>query len=255
MVPPTFDTIEAERRHRKERLAAGFRLLAKRALTTGPAGHITVRDPELTDHFWVNPFVVPFSRMTVSDLILVNHAGDIVEGDRTINAAAFAIHSRIHSAHPTLNGACHSHSTYGRPFSATSRLIEMTSQDACSFYESQVLFTDFSGVVLAEEEGDRIAEALATPTPCREGNKLAILENHGLLTVGETVDEAVFWFLLGEKMCHDQLLLDATNKPYRVIDHDVAAATRDVVGLRFAGWLSFQTLYDEIVHEQPDLLD
>ncbi len=253
MLPPTFERVEDERRHRQERLVAGFRILAKEGLTTGVAGHITVRDPELTDHFWVNPFIMPFSRITVSDLLLVDHDGRVVEGDRTVNAAAFAIHSAIHKAFPHLNGAAHSHAPNGRPWSATGRLIEMTSQDACMFHETQVLFDNFSGVVVDEDEGDRIAEALAAPTPWREGNKVAILENHGHLTVGETVDEAIFWFVAFEKLCRDQLLLEATGRDYRVLDDEVAATTRELVGSRYAGWLNFQGMFAEIAHEQPDL--
>lgn len=253
MLPPTFESVEDERRHRKERLVAGLRIVARRGLTTGVAGHITARDPELHDHFWVNPFITPFSRITVSDLLLVNHEGEVVEGDRPVNGAAFAIHAAIHKAFPDLNGAAHSHSPNGRPWSSTGRLLEMTSQDACMFHESQVLFEGFTGVVLDEDEGDRIADALARPTPWREGNKVAILENHGHLTVGETVDEAIFWFVAFEKLCRDQLLLEATGRDYRVLDDEVAASTRELVGSRYAGWLNFQGMFDEIAHQQPEL--
>ncbi|MCU0272725.1 MAG: class II aldolase/adducin family protein, partial [Acidimicrobiales bacterium] len=88
-----------------------------------------------------------------------------------------------------------------------------------------------------------------------EGNKVAILENHGVLTVGETVDEAVFWFVLYEELCGDQLRLEATNRPYRVLDDRVAAHTRAQTGTHYAGWANFQSLYADIVAAQPDLLD
>ena len=66
---------------------------ADRGYDEGVAGHISVRDPILTDHFWLNPLSMHFSQICVSDLILVNEDGDVVEGDEPINAAAFAIHS------------------------------------------------------------------------------------------------------------------------------------------------------------------
>jgi ribulose-5-phosphate 4-epimerase/fuculose-1-phosphate aldolase len=253
--PPVDDDPAEERRIRKERLAAGFRILARRGLTTGIAGHITVRDPELSDHFWVNPYRVPFSRIRVSDLLLVDAGGTVVHGTERVNAAAFAIHAAVHEAHPGLNAAAHSHAPNGRPWSATGRLIEMTSQDACSFHQSQVLFEGFTGVVLDRDEGRRIAAALARPTPWPEGHKVAVLENHGILTVGETVDEAVFWFVLYEDLCGDQLRLEATGRGYRVLDDAVAEHTLGQVGTRYAGWANFQSLYAEIVAEQPDLLE
>ena len=99
-------------------VAAGLRLFSKFGFDEGVAGHITARDPELTDHFWVNPFGVHFSELRASDLLLVAHDGTIVEGDLPLNAAAFAIHSQVHAARPDAVGAAHSHSLYGKALSA-----------------------------------------------------------------------------------------------------------------------------------------
>ena len=71
--PPTFATVEEERRHRKQRLAAALRLFGHFGFSEGIAGHITVRDPEHLDCFWVNPLGKHFSLIRVSDLLVVNH--------------------------------------------------------------------------------------------------------------------------------------------------------------------------------------
>ena len=110
---PTFTDVADERRHRKQRLAAAFRIFGAFGFDEGTAGHITARDPELTDHFWVNPVGVAFSRMRVSDLQLVSHDGRIVIGDGPVNRAAFAIHSEVHLARPDVVAAAHAHSDYG----------------------------------------------------------------------------------------------------------------------------------------------
>src|SRR5579872_7460538 len=144
--PPQFATIDEERRNRKERLAAAFRLFAKFGFDEGVAGHITARDPELTDHFWVNPFGMHFSQVRVSDLLLVNDHGEVVEGDREVNLAAFAIHSRIHKARPDVIAAAHAHSLNGKAWSSLGRLLDPLTQDACAFYEDHGLFDDYTGV-------------------------------------------------------------------------------------------------------------
>jgi hypothetical protein len=77
------------RRNQLEKLAAGFRMFAYFGFNEGVAGHITLRDPEFSDHFWVNPLGVHFSQISVSDLILVNHEGKVVQGDKDVNVAAF----------------------------------------------------------------------------------------------------------------------------------------------------------------------
>src|SRR5580698_6385186 len=185
--PPVFATAGEERLHRKRMLAAAFRLFSKFGFDEGVAGHITARDPEQLDHFWVNPFGVHFGHIRVSDLLLVNHHGEVVQGDRSVNAAAFAIHSQIHAARPDVVAAAHSHSIYGKSWSALGRTLDPLTQDACTFYQDHSLFDDYTGVVVDLEEGKRIGAALGD-------NKAVILRNHGNLTVGHTVDEAVWLF-------------------------------------------------------------
>jgi ribulose-5-phosphate 4-epimerase/fuculose-1-phosphate aldolase len=244
---PTFASASEERQHRKQRLAAAFRIWARLGYDEGPAGHITVRDPERPDHFWVNPFAMHFSQIRVSDLLLVNHAGEVVEGTWPVNTAAFAIHSAIHQARPDVNAAAHCHSVHGKSFSALGKRLDPITQDACAFYEDHALFDDYTGVVLEVGEGRRIAAALAS-------NKAAILRNHGLLTVGETVDATVWWFVAMDRSCHAQLLADAAGTTV-LIDHPNAKLTHSQVGSEIAGWFSFQPMYDWIVAQEPDLLD
>jgi len=244
--PPTFDTVEDERLHRKQRLAAGFRLFSKFGFEEGIAGHITARDPGDPDLFWVNPFAVPFAHISVSDLICVNSRGEVVEGERPVNAAAFAIHSQVHAARPDVMAAAHSHSVHGKAWSSLGRLLDPITQDVCAFHRDHGLFDDYTGVVVDVEEGKRIGAALGE-------HKAVILRNHGLLTVGHTVDEAVWWFVTMERSCQAQLLAEAAGSPVR-IDEEMAERTAGQVGNHYAGWLSFQPLYERIVREQPDLL-
>ena len=246
-MPPTFTDPEEERLHRKQRLAAGFRLFSRFGFDEGVAGHITARDPVLPDHFWVNPFGMHFGHIRASDLILVNHEGDVVQGTRAVNQAAFAIHSQVHAARPDVVAAAHSHSPYGKTWSTLGRPLDPITQDVCIFYKDHAVFDDYTGVVLDIEEGKRIAHALGD-------YKAAILRNHGLLTVGHTVDEAVFWFITMERSCQVQLMAEAAGTPI-LIDEEMAERTAGYVGSHFAGWFSFQPLYDRIVREQPDLLE
>jgi ribulose-5-phosphate 4-epimerase/fuculose-1-phosphate aldolase len=239
--------VEEVRADRKNKLAAALRLFGKFGFDEGVAGHITVRDPERTDHFWVNPMGKSFKQMKVSDLLLVSHTGEVVEGNGLLNGAAFTIHSQIHMANPKVIAAAHSHSVYGKAFSCLGKTLDPLTQDACAFYDDHVLFDDFSGVVLDNSEGERIAAALGD-------RKAAILKNHGLLTVGETIDAAAWWYITMERSCQAQLLAQAAGTP-QPIAHEVALHTRETVGSALAGWFSFQPLYDVITQEQPELLE
>ncbi|OAA61817.1 Class II aldolase/adducin [Niveomyces insectorum RCEF 264] len=239
---PKFASLYEERLYRKQHLAAVFRVFAERGFDEGVAGHVSVRDPILTDHFWLNPLSMHFSQISVSDLVLVNEDGEVIDGEETINAAAFAIHSEIHKARPDVHAACHAHSVYGKAFSAFGRELDMITQDALRFYKSHAVYDQFGGIVLDREEGKRIAKALGT-------GKAVILQNHGLLTVGQSVDEAAFWFISLDKTCHAQLLVDAAERgsghKKKIINDEEAAFTYQQVGTSQKGWLAFQPYYDE----------
>jgi len=245
--PPAFATPTEERVHRKQRLAAAFRLFSRYGFDEGVAGHITVRDPERLDHFWVNPFGMHFGQVRASDLILVNHKGDVVEGKYALNGAAFAIHSQVHAARPDVIAAAHSHSLHGKAWSSLGRLLDPLTQDSCAFYEDHSMFADFTGVVYQTSEGERIAQALGK-------HKAVILRNHGLLTVGHSVDEAVWWFITMDRSCHAQLLAEAAGEPVK-IDHANATGTREQVGSHLAGWFQAQPLFTKVISEEPDLLE
>jgi ribulose-5-phosphate 4-epimerase/fuculose-1-phosphate aldolase len=246
--PPQFEDKYEEREYLKGRLAAALRIFGKLGFEEGVAGHITLRDPVEPDTFWVNPFGVAFRLMRRSDLIRVDYAGNIVDGGeiKILNTAAFMIHSAIHTARPDVICAAHSHSIYGRSFCSLGKMLDITTQDACAFYDDLVLYNSFNGIVLASEEGKNIAK-------CLGGKKAALLQNHGLLTVGGTVEEAVFWFMSLEKCCQSQLLADAAaagrgGTTVKVDDED-AAFTYKTVGTPRAGYFSAKPEFDVIMHE------
>ena len=163
--PPKFSSPDEERTHIKQRMAAAFRLFDRFGFNEGVAGHLTARDPERTDCFWVNPFAMSFGQIRASDLILVNHDGEVVEGDWPVNAAAFAIHSQVHAARPDVIAAAHTHSKHGRAWSTLGRLLDPITQDACSFFEDHGLFDDYTGVVSTSRRASASPTRSATTRP------------------------------------------------------------------------------------------
>jgi ribulose-5-phosphate 4-epimerase/fuculose-1-phosphate aldolase len=242
----TSTTVVEERRHRKERLAAAFRIMGHHGLDEGVAGHLTVRDPGDPARFWVNPFAVPFRKIQVSDLLLVDHTGEVVEGERGVNRSAFAIHARIHAARPDLDAAVHSHSRYGKAWSALGRLIDPITQDHSDFYDDHALYDEYRGTVLDTSEGDDIAAALGA-------TKAVILRNHGLLTVGQSIEEALWWFLRLERCCEVQLLAEAAGTPVLIDDAPARRAYAEQ-GTPIAGWFTAQPLFEAVLEDEPGLL-
>ncbi|MFF4174610.1 class II aldolase/adducin family protein [Streptomyces sp. NPDC001750] len=237
-MPPVHESVREERAHRKERLAGALRLFGEYGYEDGVSGHLTARDPEFADCFWVNPFGAPFDGITADELILVNGDGQVVEGQHHVNQAAFAVHAQVHRARPDVVAVAHTHSVHGRALSALGELVEPITQEACAFYEDHALYDAYTGVVVDAEEGRRIAAALG-------GRKAIVLRNHGLLTVGGTVDAAAWWFISLERCCQVQLAARAAGKPVS-IGHRDAVATRERLGGDLVAWTNYQPLWRRI---------
>ena len=247
---PAFSDPAAERRHRKERLVAACRAFALEGFDYGFAGHLTVRDPERPELYWTNPMCVHFAQVKVSNLILADHKGMVVEGRHAINRAGFVLHAAVHGAHPDIIAMCHAHTVYGTAFAALGRPLEPISQDAAAFFEDHVVIKDEAGQVAVEESaGLAVCDWF-------KGVKAAIHQNHGLLTASRhSIEAAAFWFIALERCCRQQLLVDATGLKPTLVSPERARFSREHVGSEYIGWLHFQTLWEKISAEQPDLFD
>ncbi|MBM2575939.1 class II aldolase/adducin family protein [Jannaschia sp. Os4] len=239
-----------ERLYRKRHLAAACRAFAQHGFDYGFAGHLTVRDPERPDLYWTNPMCVHFDQVRVSNLILVDHEGTVVEGSHAVNRAGFVLHAKVHDAHPDILAMCHAHTPYGTAWCATGLPIEPITQDACAFFEDHVVIGDHAGQVAVEENaGTDVAAAFA-------GVKAALHQNHGLLTASRhSIDAAAFWFIALERCCQQQLALHATPLERIRIPAERARYSREHVGSEYIGWLHFQTLYAQLEATRPDFLD
>ncbi|MFH8989021.1 class II aldolase/adducin family protein [Streptomyces sp. NPDC017940] len=246
-MPPVHETPEDERRHRKERLAGALRIFGRLGYEDGVSGHITARDPAYDDCFWVNPFGMPFRHITVSDLVLANGDGQVVEGRHHVNQAAFTVHAQVHRARP--DAVAHCHSTYGRALAALGELLEPITQESCAFYQSHALYDAYTGVTVDADESRRVAAALGD----HDDHKALVLRNHGLLTIGGSVDAAAWWFISMERSCRVQLAARAAGRPV-LIGHKDAVATREQLGSDLVAWINYQSLWQDISRSEPDLL-
>jgi len=247
---PSFATHAQERRHRKERLVAACRAFALQGFDYGFAGHLTVRDPEFPQLYWTNPMCVHFSQVKLSNLILADHAGKVVEGDYAINRAGFVLHAAVHEAHPDIVAMCHAHTVYGTAFAALGKPLDPISQDAAAFFEDHVVIKSEAGQVAVEKKaGPKVADWF-------KGVKAAIHQNHGLLTASRhSIESAAFWFIALERCCRQQLMIEATGASPVLVTPERSRYSREHVGSEYIGWLHFQAILDQLVKTQPDMFD
>lgn len=249
-VKPKFASHAEERQYLKERLVGACRAFYLEGFDYGFAGHLTVRDPEHPHLYWTNPMAVHFSKVKVSNLILADHDGRVVEGKYAINRAGFVLHAAVHEMHPDIVAMCHAHTVYGTAFASLGKKLDPISQDAAAFYEDHAVIGAEAGQVAVEvKAGGSVAAQF-------KGVKAAIHRNHGLLTASRhSIEAAAFWFIALERCCKQQLMIEATGQKPMLVPHDKAVYSREHVGSEYIGWLHFQTIWTQLVEDQPDMFD
>lgn len=250
--PPTFSDLSAERLHRKQRLAASYRLFAELGFEVGLAGHFTARDPIETDHYWINPLGVPFTQIRTSDLLRVDGQGQVVEGNGLLNTSALELHYQLQQARPEVIGIAHLHSFHGRVWSSLGQLFQPITAEASAFRGEQVLFDrnalrDAGGGLL--QDRDLVARAFVEAFA---GHNLLVWQNHGLWVTGQSVESAAWRFILADDTARAHLLAYAAGQPR--VPEQLEGASNSAQRELFA-WLNFVPLWDRIVQQQPDLLD
>jgi ribulose-5-phosphate 4-epimerase/fuculose-1-phosphate aldolase len=214
------DDVATERLRRQNETVAGYRIFASHGWGDDGSGHISARDPEHTDSFWLLRYGVAFGKATVADLVLVGPDGDASGHDARINQAAFCIHAPIHRARPDVVSVAHTHTAYGTPFAALARTIRATRQEACAFHGDQSVFEGEELDVVDVAVGARLAAALGP-------NRLLVLANHGLLTVGASVGQAIGFFVLAERAAEVEI---KAGSAARVVSDASAAAVYHSLG-------------------------
>ncbi|XP_019806905.2 alpha-adducin isoform X4 [Delphinus delphis] len=170
------------------KLAAFYRLADLFGWSQLIYNHITTRVSSEQEHFLVVPFGLLYSEVTASSLVKVSLQGEAVDRGSTnlgVNQAGFTLHSAIYAARPDAKCVVHVHTPAGAAVSAMKCGLLPISPEALSLGE--VAYHDYHGILVDEEEKVLIQKNLGPKS------KVLILRNHGLVSVGESVEEAFYY--------------------------------------------------------------
>lgn len=196
-------------------LAAAFRLAVQLDLHEGVCNHFSLMLP-LGERFLLNRYGLHWSEVSASNLLAVDAAGNLLEGDGEIEKTAFFIHSRIHSANPRAACVLHTHMPYATALTLTEPgRLGMVEQNALRFLDDIAYDDSYNGLVVDEAEGDRLARVLGS-------KRVMFLANHGVIVVGTTVAEAFDALYYLERAARVQVLARATGLKLRAVRPAVA---------------------------------
>ena len=246
--PEAFESKNQVERAVRIDLAAAFRLAVRLDMHEGVCNHLSVMLPGTRDRFLLNRFGLHWSEVTASNLLTLDAAGSVLEGEGDFEKTAFYIHSRIHLANP--NAACvlHTHMPYATALTLTEPgRLEMVEQNALRFVDDIAYDDEYNGLVVDNAEGDRLARVLGA-------KRVMFLANHGVVVVGKSVAEAFDLMYYLERACRLQVLALSTGRKLRPIPDKVARATYDLLleqNSVYAG-AHFGALKRILDREEPD---
>ena len=218
-------------------LADAYHLFAKWGWTELIFNHITVRVPGPDHHFLINPFGLLFEEVTPENLVKIDLQGDPVSPTPyAVNPAGFIIHAAIHANRPDALCVMHTHTIAGMAVSQLEDGIVPNNFQAMQL-QGRVGYHPFEGITTDADEQARIVAALGS-------NSVLVLQNHGLLSVGRTIGEALAWMFAAQKACEIQIAAASTGRPQILPSAKVLANVEaQVTGLMAGGPQLFDTIF------------
>lgn len=194
-------------------LAFAYQLLSHLNLDDHTYTHLSSRTPE-GDSFYIYPFGLCFEEVTPECLLKVSLEGDILEGEEyQYNRTGYVIHGNIYKNRPDIQSVFHIHTPEIVSVSACQEGLLPISQWALHFY-GQIAYHDYDSLSLDQNQGDRLVQDL--------GDKLTmLLRNHGSITCGKTIQEAMFYTYHLQQACKTQCLALSQNHPLIMPDEKI----------------------------------
>lgn len=227
-------------------LTAALRSAARMGLNEGVCNHFSAEVPGRPDLFLLNPQGLHWSEVTPFDLIMVNAAGEVVEGRHSVEPTAFFIHSRVHVG-AKRKVVLHTHMPYATALTICENgRLETTANQNSMRYHDRIIYDDvYGGVALSKEEGDRMSVALGKAD-------VMFMSNHGVMVCGDRIDYAFDDLYYLERCCLVQVLAESTGRKLKRVPDAVAAeAARVIGGERQQSELHFAALKRLLDRDEP----
>lgn len=202
----------------REKLAAAHHIVRFMGCDDLLATHLSARIPN-TEHLLITPLNVPFEEVTAERLIKCDFDGNIlIDNQQKLLPQAINIHGEIYKASNSIQSAMHTHSIYGVAVSTLECGIVFNHQQALRFY-NDVAYHQFDGLAL-HNEGKAIVNSLGN-------KKTMVLNNHGLLTTGTSIEEAMYLLYYLEVVCEIQIKSMSTGQKQLMLSPEACEKTKN----------------------------
>jgi len=181
----------------KHDLALAYRIIAHLKMDDHTYTHISAR-PHNADYFYMAPFGLSFCEVKSDDLLQIPLSGmDTANKKDKYNITGYIIHGSIYNARHDINSILHLHTHEIVSVSSIQEGLMPVSQWAMHFYDN-ISYSEYDSLVMHHESSDKIASDLGK-------NKVMLLRNHGSVTCGADIQEAMFYTYHLHQACKAQI--------------------------------------------------
>lgn len=200
----------------REKISLSSKILIMEGHGDFNLGHVSARDYD--GSIWIKPAGMGQEEISASDVISINVGGEVIQGERQPHSEV-PIHTAIYRRRPDIRCIVHTHPPNAIALGATGSPLAMLCHDAIPFYRRLGYLHDMPGLIVTAEQGDRLANILG-------GGNAVLIRNHGIVTAGRTVEEALCLAIHLERACKIQLLCNGNGIP---VEDETAANMWDEV--------------------------
>jgi ribulose-5-phosphate 4-epimerase/fuculose-1-phosphate aldolase len=205
----------------KQRLIDAGLVLDAADLGDFTRGHVSVRVPDDSGHFYMKPHSYGLDEITFDNLVTCNMEGEKVAGGGPRHSEVY-IHSEIYKVRPDVNAVIHAHPKHAVAVSATGRPLRPWSQPSAAFADGIGVYSDTIDLIRSKAMGAGVAKALGLHKAC-------YLRNHGVAVVGRSLEECVILTIMLENACEIQLLVEAAGDPGPEFSHEDVMKLHDKI--------------------------
>ncbi len=150
------------------------------ALFAGTSGNLSVYDRE-KETMIITPSSIPYETMEEEDLVLMRLTGEIIEWKHK-PSSEWRMHAAVYKERKDVGAVVHTHSPYATSFAVNRESIPVILIEMIPFLGGDVMVADFA-LPGTEDVGLEALKVL-------KGRNACLMSNHGVLAVGETLEQA-----------------------------------------------------------------
>ena len=204
----------------REKLADAGRILESEGQGDYCMGHVTLRAPAVPGRILMKAGGMGLEEMTPENIVTIDIEGEKVAGTHARHNEVF-IHTEIMRIRPEIQSVVHTHAPFSVIFSSLGKPLQPVGHPGSAFSDGLPVFSETTDLIVTQELGKAVARCLGE-------HQALLLRNHGIVTCGRTLEEAIYLAIVLENACWMQIVAESAGGARLVTSPEEARAKKRI---------------------------